>query len=205
MDKKEIARITQGVRRARGKVKDGARWLLGFAYDVDLSKLDEKKNTSLGFEIAALALREADSDIQRFFHFGLHPEVSAYLWFGYAGLKPGSLISTFQSEVKKRFEQAKRGHWWDFTPTVPRTLAVRIFDVRSPEGQFLSDDSGRYYPQDDLMMMASKIVQEARGRFGICQRPKCGKIFVMQRKKRGKYCGARCAGYVNVMKKRGKI
>jgi hypothetical protein len=151
-----------------------------------------------------MALKEADSDLQRFLRAG-SSELQAYLWFSVGGIKPGSLIAVFQSEVKKRIEQAKLGRFWEFTPTVPRTLAVRVFDVRSPEGSILADYSGRYYPQDDLMAMATKIVQDAQGRFGICLRDDCKDVFVAERKNRGKYCSATCASYVNVMKKRGKL
>ena len=120
-------------------------------------------------------------------------------------MQKNGLVDFFQSELRKRFDDCKQGRWWEYRRPAP-VERFTIFKVKSPEGAYYADHSGEGTSVHDILLgIATDVLKRERERFGICQNTRCGNAFVSERKRRAKYCQPKCAAYVRVMKKRGKL
>jgi hypothetical protein len=202
----ELKQLTKDIRRAERRVGDRARWLLAFAYR-DLSKLNRQGVADVGMEVLALAKTARSKKPFDAGDLTFPPyDDSMFSWYSQAGLftnEPDQLLVAFQQEVKKRFDDCRRGEVWEFERPPFRQRFEVFTRVRNLPRIYLG------YPVADqlesLLDAATTIVMNERERFAICANPRCGNPFVAERKRRAKYCQPKCAAYVNVNKKRGKL
>jgi hypothetical protein len=205
-DKKRFAGLKRDVKRAERRVGDKAKWLLEFAYR-DLSKLDKVAVNDLCLEVLAVTLSEYRPPKE--FSTGIFEPLRYLFQFfttaGFWSVQKNGLVDFFQSELRKRFDDCKHGRWWEYKYP-GKVERFTVFRVRSPEGAIYADHSGQGASLHDILLaIATDILKRERERFGICQNQRCGKAFVSERKRRAKYCTPKCAAYVRVMKKRGKL
>jgi hypothetical protein len=202
----ELKKLAQEIKSANRRVGDPAKWLLDFAYR-DLSKLKRQAVTGIGMEALALAkaaLPQKPLD-QGDLAFPVHHDTlfSAYSKAGLFRNESDQLLATFQRELRRRFDDCRRGEVWDFErPPLRQRFEVFTRERNSPRFYF---SYAVAEPLESLLDMATTIVMRERERFGICANPRCENPFVAERKRRGKYCQPKCAAYVNVNKKRGKL
>jgi len=204
-DQKRFAELKRDVRRAEKRVGDKAKWLLKFAY-LDLAKVNNIAFNDLRLEIFAFALSEYKPPKE--FSTGFF-EPLPYLFRVFSLSRLGStnsLVDFFQSELRKRFDDSIQGRWWEYRRPAP-VERFRIFRRRSPEGVHYVDNTGGdgISVPDILLGIATDVLKRERERFGICQNLRCGNPFVAERKNRAKYCSPKCAAYVRVNRKRGKL
>lgn len=207
LDKAGLAVLKRDVKRTERRVGDRAKWLLDLAYR-DLSHLDKQEVVDVGLQVLAFTVAEYKPPKE--FSTGIfEPLQWLYNFFTLSGIwsvQTGSLIDLFQRELKKRFDDCKQGRWWEYKRPGPQERFT-VFRVKSPEGAFYADHSGHTDETalDVLLGVATTVAKRERERFGICQNPRCGTAFVAERKNRAKYCQPKCAAYVRVNRKRGKL
>jgi hypothetical protein len=208
MDKKDLAQLKRDAKRARARVGDTAKWLLDFAYR-DLSKLDQNGVVDTGFEILAFAVAEWTPPKED----SLEPLPTLFQILGSDGLftKQNGLGDRFQREIRSRFDDSKLGRWWEYKAPAP-VERFTVFRIVSLDENGHSAVSGSHASQrnestlDILLGTATKVVKRESERFAICQNPRCQSLaFVAERRRRAKYCTAKCSSYVRVNKKRGKL
>lgn len=205
MEKKDLAVFKKDLKRAEKRMGDKARWLLDFAYK-DLSRLTKKDVSDLSFEINAFAMGEKDAKTWPEKGIMDDPEMVYSMYSSLLGaVGDGMLINSFQGELSKRFEQARQGRWWEYTfPAETRRFTV-FKDVHPPGVHYAQNSGSGFGLLDRLMIRATRLIERERDRFGICKNRRCEKMFVAERKNRAKYCQPKCAAYVRVNKKRGKL
>lgn len=209
MDKKDLAQLKRDVKQARARVGDAAKWLLDFAYR-DLSKLDKKGVIDTGLEILAFAV-DGYEPLKEFSTGIFEPLPFLFEILGHDGLfvaQSNRLVDNFQREIRTRFDDCKLGRWWEYKAPAPverfTVFRVMSLDKHGHSMGFATHASNTNESTLDILLgTATKVVKREAERFTICQNQRCNSpAFVAERKRRAKYCSARCSAYVRVNKAR---
>jgi len=203
----EFKNLKSDLKSAIGRVGDPASWLLAFAYK-NLSKLTKKEISEIGLEVLAVAYagvkKQPDDEGDMTHVTGMEDHFTYYSRAGLFSKNPDDLLLMFQRELKKRFEDCRRGEVWEFIQPPLRQRFELFSRVRDLPRVYLAYPTHET-PLESLLGYATTVLLRERERFGLCANPRCGNAFVAERKRRAKYCSPTCAAYVNVNKARGKL
>src|SRR5262249_108106 len=197
-----------GKRIGEGSTKR-MKWLLSFAY-MNLDDLSEGQRSDLAWEINAFILPGKTSEFlwassrSDLISSNFDPKIVS------AAVIPVSdaTMRTVQDFTKAGLQAAFSGGW-EFT--YPKRTETIFLDSRESEKKvglvstgFFDIPSLKETIKEIFETTSFDLIKAEMDRLGICGNPRCRKLFVTEKKGKGRFCSPRCSAYVRIAKFRGK-
>lgn len=188
-------------------------WVFRFAYR-EISALSEGALSDLAWDLSAFILgkpfEQAAEDSPRTLLYDLFLSIPDSYETSQPTAKPSprKLPLAFVIECQKALREQLQGwpeslEWKVKKPESEESLILNI----QKDGRFTGVTYNRLsyvFDSQHFLTLVFDLLKFEKGRLGICENPKCKKLFVTEREGRAHFCSASCSGYVRVNRARGK-